>query len=387
LGNEREQAELSAVNTDAEAEVLLSRYLSGAYVQYSQPAWARTEKSFLMTVNDNWSEVASGLSGGVLHCGTQTIDLEVLQGPEPAGAVPIVVMKKAHDVGPALRQGLSALADAAAWTQLAVRSRVAGTTVLSALHQDQDEVIEIDLKSARGAVELLRWRMSDNQANREEALRHVLRFVTANATALPAAQTVKTLAERQYIALARDRAAQVFRSITEAQRATGELLENASESLSKLVEDTTTTASATIAAVIGVVALIVQNNNLLPGWLILAAAVVAVGGVAAVVASRWGRITDQQEAADRLQQRLERDPLLPAEDHSAMEELITEFDLAKRAKGARRRILVLGAAASAVALSAAGWLVWRQASTSSPPSSTSTTTAAPSVIRPSVGRR
>lgn len=66
LGNEREQGELSAVNTIADAEVLLSRYLSGAYVQYSQLAWGRTEKTFLASVNDNWSEVASGLSGGVL---------------------------------------------------------------------------------------------------------------------------------------------------------------------------------------------------------------------------------------------------------------------------------------------------------------------------------
>ena len=242
------------------------------------------------------------------------------------------------------------------------------------MHNDQEEVVEIRLDSVAGGVALLKWRMTDNQANREEALRHVLRFVTANAAVLPNARTVQTLAERQYIALARDRAAEVFRAIAEGQRSTSELLENASESLSKLVEDTTTTASATIAAVIGVVALIVQNENLLPSWLILIATAVAVTGVVAVIASRWRRIQDQEDAVVRLRKRLDNDPLLPEDDRRAMDELIGDAKLDKRATAARQRIFALGAAASGVALAAAIWLVASPASSSKTSPSTTTTT-------------
>jgi hypothetical protein len=189
---------------------------------------------------------------------------------------------------------------------------------------------------------------------------------------------VQTLADRQNIALARDRAAEVFRAIAEGQRSTAELLENASESLSKLVEDTTTTASATIAAVIGLVALIVQNRNLLPSWLILIATAVAVAGVIAVVASRWRRIQDQEDAARRMRTRLDNDPLLPADDRKAMNELIKAAKIDNRASAARWRILALGAAASVVALAAAIWLVASPASSSqSSPPTTTITTAVP----------
>lgn len=374
LGNEREQAELSAVGDALEAQQLLHQYLGGAVVQYSEPAWIRSEEAFLAALEHNWAELANGFPQDAFRCGLKTIALEPIAGPQPPGGLPVAVAKAGQALSTRLEQALANLADAAAWTQVAVRSSVVRTQVFAALHHDQEPVIEIRLDSVAGGVGLLKWRMTDNQANREEALRHVLRFVTANAAVLPNARTVQTLAERQNIALARDRAAEVFRAITEGQRSTAALLENASESLSKLVEDTTTTASATIAAVIGVVALIVQNENLLPSWLILMATAVAVAGVVAVIASRWRRIQDQEDAVRRLRKRLDNDPLLPADDRKAMDEVIEDAKLDKRATAARQRIFALGAAASVVALAAAIWLVATPASSSKTSPSTTTTT-------------
>jgi hypothetical protein len=382
LTNERLQAELSTAKDVLDAEHLLHEYLSGAYVQYEQPAWVRTESAFLEVVERDWVQVARAMADPVLHCGEQNIDLEPLEGPSPPGALPVGTLKASQTLPEPLRDALAKLANVSAWTQLAVRLQVEGSAVRAALHQDQDVVVEVEPASSAGAVDLLRWRMSDNQASRDEALRHVLRFVTAGSPRLPSAVAVKTLAERQYIALSRDRAAEVFRAIADAQRSTEDMLETASETLSKLVEDTTTTASATIAAIIGVVALTVKNENLLPSWLILIATVVAVGGVIAVVASRWRRTQDQEDAVARLQKRLEDDPLLPADDQRAMRQLVTEAQLGRRATTARWRIAGLGAAACVVALAAAIWLV---AAAPSPSTTTSMTHTAAQPPLPGLG--
>jgi hypothetical protein len=269
------------------------------------------------------------------------------------------------------------MAEAAAWTQLAVCTTSASDRTFVALHHDQDPIIEVTLESVGGAVELLRWRMGDNAFNREEALRHVLRFVTASSSLLPNARTVQRLAERQWIALARERAAEVFRAIADGQRSTADLLESASEALSKLVEDTTTTASATVAAVIGVVALVAQNAGLLPGWLIVLATLVAIVGVGAVVASRWQRIDDQEQAVVRLQNRLRDDPLLPPEELNSMKQAIDDAKITSRAKLARQRILALGIAAGVVASLAAVWLVTSHTSSPARLTPTTTTTSPP----------
>jgi hypothetical protein len=273
-----------------------------------------------------------------------------------------------------MQETLAALADAAAWTQLAVRSTIDSGHLLVALHHDQDPAIEVNQEGVVGGVELLRWRLGDSPSNREEALRYVLRFVTASSATLPNANTVRTLSQRQFIALARDRAAEVVRSISDAQRTTADVLAKAIESLSSLVEDTTTTASATVAAVIGVVALVVQNGNVVPAWIILLATVVAAGGVVAVIASRWRRIQDQVDAIAVQQKRLDSDPLLPDDERSSITESLTSADINQRATTARKRIVILGATASAVALAAAMWLVARPGTSPASPTTPSTST-------------
>lgn len=376
LTNERERAELSAVGTALQAAELLLPFLSGADVMYTERSWIRSEEALVATLQRNWAELAQGVAGESFRCGAKTIALDPVIGPQPSGGLPVAVPKAGQGLSERLEQALTRLADAAAWTQLAVKSIKVESQLRLALHHDQEPVIELKLGSVVGGVGLLRWRMADNQANREEALRYVLRFVTANSGELPDARTVQTLAERQNIALARDRAAEIFRAIADGQRSTADLLEGTSESLSKLVEDTTTTASATIAAVIGVVALVVMNENLLPSWLILIATVVAVTGVVAVIASRWQRIGDQQEAVRRVRTRLASDPLLPDDERDAMDTMITDANLDRRAMAARWRIVALGMAAGGVALAAAIWLVVTPASSATSPSSTTTSTTA-----------
>lgn len=358
---------------------MLHPFLAGADVQYTEPAWIRSEEALLAALQHDWVELAQGIAGAGFRCGTKTVALEEVAGPQPSSGLPVALPKAGQGLSERLEQALTHLADAAAWTQLAVRSIQVGSNLRLALHHDQEPVIELKLGSVAGGVGLLRWRMADNQANREEALRYVFRFVTASSADLPSARTVQTLAGRQNIALARDRAAEVFRAISEGQRSTAELLERASDSLSKLVEDTTTTASATIAGVIGVVALVVRNENLLPDWLILIATLVAVAGVVAVIASRSERIRDQQDAVRRVRERLAGDPLLPDDERATMEKMITDANLDRRATAARQRIVALGVAAAAVAMAAAIWLVATPASSSksTPSPTTTTTTGAP----------
>jgi hypothetical protein len=358
LGNERERSELAAVPSVLDAEQLLHADLTGAFIEYARSGWVRTESAFLEAVQGSWTDVVKGMSVDSLLIGDTTVVLDRIAGPNPPGALPVAATKIGTPVSAEVSTVLTRLADGAAWTQLAVSARVLSTDAFVALHNDQDTIVRIRLDKVAGGTELLRWRMSGDDANRDESLRHVLRFVTASSHTLPDARTVQRLAERQRIALVRDRAAEVFRAIADGQRSTAQLLETAAASLSQVVEDTMTTASALIAGVIGLVALVAQNATRLPGWLVFVATGAAVLGVVAVIVSRWRRIGDQKQASDRLLERLRDDPLLPPHELRTLEVWVSDFKLSERADRAGGIIVVLGTSACAVALAAASWLVW-----------------------------
>ena len=288
---------------------------------------------------------------------------------------------------PEVDDALKALADAAAWTQLAAGSKGSAGEILLALHHDQDPVIKVDVSRVTGGLDLLVWRTKDDDANRDEALRHVFRVVTASSGALPDAKTIQRLAERQRIALTRDRAAEVFRAIADGQRATAELLETSSTSFSTLIENTTNNAVATVAGVVGLVALLADKANVLPGWLVVTATVATVAGVIAVIVTRWHRVEDAKTSAERLVHRLRNDPLLPEDEEGALVAAVEGFDFAARAKSTQVTIAAVGAVACLVAIFAAGWLVHEvvvgtvsTTTTTTVPSTTPAPPAAPSSV-------
>ncbi|MDQ3573453.1 MAG: hypothetical protein M3404_00775 [Actinomycetota bacterium] len=383
--NERESAELVAASSPIEVARILADRVEGAFIEYARPGWARTSAAFLEAAQSRWTEVVRDLSAGSALIGGATVQTAPIQSHNTSGGLPVFTIQGATGV-PEVDDTLEVLADAAAWTQLAAASNASSAgEILVALHHDQDPVVKVDLSRVAGGLDLLLWRTRDDDASRDEALRYVLRLVTASSSALPNARTVQRLAERQHIALTRDRAAEVFRAIADGQRATAELLETSSSSFSTLVENTTNNAVATVAGVVGLVALLADKADVLPSWLVLAAAAATVAGVIAVIVTRWRRVDDAKRSSERLLTRLRDDPLLPADELGALVTAIEAFDFAGRAKTTQVTIVGVGAVACVVGISAAGWLV-KEMEAGDPArtmtTTTTTTTAPPTNLVP-----
>lgn len=379
--NEREIAELAAARSPIEVARLLADRVEGVFIEYVRPGWTRTAAAFLEAVRSRWTEVVRDVAAGGASIGDSTVKTAPLWSSAPGGLPAFTIQGKSGM--PEVDDALTALADAAAWTQLAAASKASVDEIMLALHHDQDPVIKVDLSRVAGGLDLLVWRTKDDDANRDEALRYVFRLVTASSGALPDAKTVQRLAERQRIALTRDRAAEVFRAIADGQRATAELLETLSTSFSTLIENTTNNAVATVAGVVGLVALLADKANVLPSWLVVAAAVATVAGVIAVIVTRWHRVEDAKQSAERLVQRLRDDPLLPAAEQGALIAAVERFDFGGRAKSAQVTIAAVGAVAGLVAAFAAGWLVYEGGAGTAP--TTTTTTVPSTTLVPPIG--
>lgn len=377
--NERESAELAAARSPMVVARLLADRVEGAFIEYARPGWARTTAAFLDAAQTRWTEVVRDLSAGGALIGGTTVQIAPLQSHNTPGGLPVFIVEGETGV-PEVDHTLQVLADAAAWTQLAAATNPPSSgEILLALHHDQDPVVRLDLSRVAGGLDLLLWRTKDDGASRDEALRYVFRLVTASSGALPDAKTVQRLAERQHIALMRDRAAEVFRAIADGQRATAELLETSSSSFSTLVESTTSNAVATVAGVVGLVALLADKAGILPSWLVLAAAAAAVAGVIAVIVTRWRRVDDAKGSSERLLTRLRDDPLLPADELGALVTAVEDFDFAGRAKTTQFTIVGVGAIACLVAISAAGWLV-KEVEVGDTPTTTTTRTAPTTLV-------
>jgi hypothetical protein len=209
-------------------------------------------------------------------------------------------------------------------------------------------------------------------------LRYVLRLVTASAPdRLPDAVTVQKLAERQRIAFSRDRAAEVQRAIADGHRDTVSSLDTAARELADVIDEANKAASATIVGVLGILAFVAESPDALPTWLILLAAAAATLGILAVLRSRWQRIADQESAIQRLQDRLQSDPLLPPEDRDVALCSVGSFGLPARTTRTRRTIIVLGVLSCGVAVTGALWLTRGAQAKENGPVPTTTTTAAP----------
>jgi hypothetical protein len=383
--NERVQAEVTAATTGTEAVLLLQDQLLQVQVRYVRQGWARTTRAFLDAIASNWAAVAEHMPGDRAVIGAVELELLKIADARTAAGQPIVIPASPRPSGEAaiIWDTITSVADAVAWTTLAVAVRRSSEHVDMALHSDQEPIVPVTPETSSGGVALHNWAFSSDDPNREEALRFVFRLVTAAPpTRLPDARIVQKLAERQRIALTRDRAAEVHRAISAGHRDTADALKTAAGELSNLVEETTKTASATIVAVLGVVALVAENSDRLPAWLIAVTTAVAVLGVAAVVDSRWRRVTDQQTSIRRLLARLQEDPFLPREDLESARQTISDFNLDRRAKGARAKITTLGLSTAGVAVAAAVWLVQADTPASDHTTSTTTTTTSTSSTSP-----
>lgn len=378
--NERVQSEILSATSSVEVLRLLRNEIVDVEVEYVRHRWARTTTGLRTSLADDWVGVADDLRAGPITVGDFTLMLRGNAERRTPTALPAVIVDDPRpepaDASEAW-DALTAICDAAAWTNLADRvSR--GDEIRVALHADQDPVVPVTLEASRGGAELFDWLTASKDSNRNEALRYVLRFVTASAPdRLPDATTVQKLAERQRIALSRDRAAEVQRAIADSHRDTMTSLTNASRELADVIDESNKATSATVVGVLGIIALVAKSPDALPAWLIVSATIAALLGVVAVLVSRHQRISDQETSLKRLLARIHDDPLLPDEDRLVAERSIADFDLLRRTKRARGTIIVLGAVSCALVIGAAIWLLdVHDAPTNSDrsPSSTTSTT-------------
>lgn len=347
-----------------------------AEIRYVQPGWLRTVAAFERFTGDRWLELTRAFDRDQVQIGALAVDLKT-QAPVRPG---LPAVRSPADEPPSDSAGqrvwacLIELADAVAWTHLAVDHKTSDGGVLVALHPDQTAEIPVTPATARGGAELLSWWTADEDPNRTEALRHVLRIVTAaRAGGLPEAGNVRTLAERQRIALARDRAAEVQRAIVQGQKGTEEALEAVSDDLSSMIEDSVKTTSALVVAVLGLVTLLFRTDGDLPGHLVVIAAAAVVLGSLVVAAARGRRISDLRDAVTRHQQRLTKDPLLPVEDRDRATAEIEAFRLNRRLLRAKTMVWALALATVVVATVGAQWVLTNEPPPAEGTPSTATT--------------
>lgn len=358
-GSDRTQAEVLSAATGSEVVRLIVTAVQEIEVAFVRRGWTRTFHGLEASLGEDWAAVADDLSAGQVDVEGFTFRLVAEPGETRPAALPAVHLAEDRPDGSGgdVWDLLAAVCDAAAWTNIAEKvDRDEGVRV--ALHADQDPVIPVTPATARGGSRLLQWLTGTSDANRDEALRYVMRLVTASVPdRLPDARTVQKLAERQRIALSRDRAAEVQRAIADGHRDTVASLGVAARDLADVIDEANKASTATVAGVLGIVAIVARSPDALPTWLILAATVAATAGILAVLLSRRQRIGDQETAIARLLSRLRNDPLLPTEECDVAEQSVAAFDLPRRARRARRWIFALGAMSCAVAVAGALWLI------------------------------
>lgn len=349
----------SAANGWVIAAEVLNEELRSLEVWYRRLNWCSDVETLRTLMSDDWLVVAENIVEGTVYVGDVAITLERLLHDTNAPILgPVSARPESLGVEQEVWDAFASLADAAAWRCIAVQERRDSEGLRLALHSDQSAVIPVAPRDAGGGVQLLKWLLSAPEGDRAESLRHVLRLVTANSTHLPPARTVQTLAERQRMALSRERAADVQRAISEGRARTSKALAEASSELAKQADDTVRAVQATVLAAIGVVAFTAEHIELLPRWLLLLVAAVALAGIIVLLLSRWRRVGELGDAVQEHQQQLEDDPLLPADDRCSLINSVKGFDVQRKVGQARFTVCSLGALATSVVVVATGWLVF-----------------------------
>lgn len=354
------------------AEVLAHQFLEiEAFVRRTN--WCRTAAAFDRAVSQHYLAVLDRLTEDPVQVEGSAIEIESVDFGSH-------LIRRPRDPRPdepgpdqTLWDQVALLADIQAWRAIASGERRDGGHLKLRLTGDLDIETDVEVDRATGGLELLQWATSTSDANRSEALNHVLRFLTATSNELPRAKAVISLAERNRIALSRENAAEVQRAIADGRSQTRTQLAEAQDDLARFVEDTSKAAQAAVVASIGLVSLAASNAGLLPWGLVVLVAVVAVVGLTASAMGRWRRLDEIERSVERLGETLQGDPLLPADDRADFLRRIEEFDLGRKANSARRTLAALSVLAMVVVVAATAWLVQFDASSDSP-SGTSTTT-------------
>lgn len=355
------------------ADVLADQLLE-IDVAVLKPNWCRTLDVLEDQVRTNFLIVLDRMTSDKVQAGVHSLALSINEAAETQVRSPRTQRPSEPGDSQRLWDSVGLLGDISAWRAIAAGERREDHDLKLVLIGDTPIETNLEIERSGGGLELLRWTTATSDANRIEALNHVLRFVTATSSELPRAQSVVALAERHRIALSRENAAEVQRAIADGRDQTRNQLSAAHKDLTSYVEDTSKSVQATVIGSIGVVALVARNAGLLPWGLLVLVAVVAIAGLVASVLGRWKRLAEIEQSVQLLRDTLQNDPLLPASDRDEYLGRITDFDLKGKTKSARITLVVLTALAVVVICSATGWLVDTDGSSGS---ETTTTTTIP----------
>ena len=356
--NERQEAELLSAATGHEVARQLRDYLVRLEVRFDRHDWIRTTTAFMELTSRDWLSIAREMQSDHVTIGDTQYEMDsvaVANGER-------IAVRKPREPRPDGEAGvvwdrLQAIGDASAWLNIAVAIDYIPELAIS-LHADYPPDIPIALERVAGGTTLWAWLNATDDPNRVEAVRHVLRMtLAAGQPLLPRARTVLSLAERQRIALARDKAVEVQRAINEGARDLADAIERSAEALRDLVEESSKSAQAMVVAAIGLVALVARNAEALPTWLVGVVSVVAVAGVVVTANSRIRRVNERKSALQQLRDRLADDPLLPESEIARARKVLVDFDFDSRASSAVRVVTLLGIASAVIVIAAAVWLV------------------------------
>ena len=381
------QALQSIVATESERLLLLNpadgwiaahnaqSVLTEIEVRYERPNWCRSFDTFNRIVRIDWLQIADSLIDADVVVADTTIPLRYLGG-DTSKLILEPACERAAGEGQHWQVWdlMMLLAEAAAWRQIAIDETRSEGQLLVALHRDQSPVIPVDPTHAPGGLALWKWLHATDDGNRDDALRYILRFLTATALKIPNGDSVRTLAEHYRIALSHDKAAEVQRAISEGRTLTIAGMDEARKALSSYIEDTVKTAQAAVIAALGIVALVARNAATLPRWLLGLVTAVAIIGVLTLMLNRWRRIGDLGLTIKSLGEALsqEKAPLLPESERIDLTKGLEDFDVKKKIRSGRRLVSVLGLLAITVILAAGIWIFYQG---SDPPTGAENTTA------------
>ena len=315
------------------AAKVAQRILTEVEVRYDRANWCPSLQTFQELLGSNWMQIADSLVHADITVGTVTIPLRRVSGTTSDLILEPTYARPATD-GPERQvwDATVALADTTAWRQVAVDEVRSSNGLKVAFHRDQAPVIPLNPTQAPGGLAVWKWLHATDDANRDEALRHILRLLTASVVQVPSGASAVALAERYRIALSHDKAAEVQRAIGEGRVLTSTGLRDARQSLSSYTEDTVKTAQASVVAATGLVALVARNAAALPEWLLVMVTAMAIVGVGTLIFNRWRRIGDLGSDVEALELALseEKSPLLPEMERTELVRGLNKFNAARK---------------------------------------------------------
>ena len=354
-----DQVAVAAMDDGWQVVARMAHHLRFIRVRHSRRNWCHSIERFEELVANDWLDVADNLSEDPILVGGCKLLLDLAANSEPGILVPSVPEDPSDEDAIRLAMQLLQLADLAAWRNIALAEVRHDGQLLLALCQDQPPEVRVNLEDVVGGLDLWRWLTSDEDANRNEALRYVLRFQTSISRQLPRARDVKTLAERHRMALARENAAEVYRAIEESERRTADALLDAKRRLSQYVEETTKVFQGTVVAATGLAVLIVRTEGTVPDWLLWMVAMAAVSGLALLGWSRCSSVGELVRDVISLGNSLAANPLLPSEESQQLRDEISGSDTVGRKKRVQLIVGALGVFSACIIVATVCWLTLR----------------------------